>query len=204
MAEETCDGKLSGLFARKCGHKPKQGVSKKWYFNLDDVDQVATQKVNRGTKVTALVLKVGGKLYPAQGASKTKKAKHALAIGDFSTGYIHTDEFIVTYRGEKESERIQELVDGARVGTINKMVDTGVNGEISYRIAGLESGMEILNDDFDSAANSGTTTLIVATKEGEEEGTGLKIFLMPLDTELSDLEETEAWIAANEYVDPAP
>lgn len=200
---ESCDAKLSGLFARKCGHKPKQGVAKKWYFNTEDVDRVATQLANRATKCTALVLKAGAKLYPAEGSSKTKKVKHALAIGDFSNGYIHTDEFNVTYRGEEEAERIQELVDGARVGTINKMVDTGLNGEISYRIAGLESGMEILNDDFDSTANSGVTTLIVATKEGEEEGTALKIFMMPADTELSDLEETEAWIAANEYV-PVP
>lgn len=200
---ESCDAKLSGLFAKKCGHKPKQGVSKKWYFNIDDVDRGATLTVNRGTKVTALVLKAGAKLYPAEGSPKTKKIKHALTIGDFANGYIHTDEFTVTYRGEEERERIQELVDGARVGTINKMVDTGLNGEISYNIAGLESGMDILNDDFDSNANSGATTVIVATKEGEEEGTGLKLFLMAEGAETSALEETEAWIAANEYV-PVP
>lgn len=196
---ESCDAKLSGLFARKCGHKPKQGVSKKWYFNTDDVDRTATLMVNRATKVTALVLKAGAKLYPAEGANKTKKVKHALSVGDFANGYIHTDEFIVTYRGEDEAERIQELVDGGRVGTINKMVDTGVNGETSYLIAGLESGMDIINDDFDSTANSGATTIIVATKEGEEEGTALKLFLMPASAEPSDLEETEAWIAANEF-----
>lgn len=200
---ESCDATLSGLFAKKCGHKPKQGVSKKWYFNTDDIDRGATLTANRGTKVTALVLKAGAKIYPAEGSSKTKKTKHALAVGDFANGYIHTDEFIVTYRGEEESERIQELVDGARVGTINKMVDTGLNGEISYRIAGLESGMDILNDDFDSTANSGATTLIVATKEGEEEGTGLKIFLMAEGDGTTGLEETEAWIADNEFV-PEP
>lgn len=197
---ETCDASLSGLFARKCGHKPKQGVSKKWYFNIDDVDRVATQMINRATKVTALVLKAGAKIYPAEGSSKTKKVKHALSVGDFANGYTHTDEFTVTYRGEDEAERIQELVDGARVGTINKMVDTGANGETSYRIAGLESGMEIINDDFDSTNNSGATTLIVATKEGEEEGTALKIFLMAASVEPTDLEETEAWITANEFV----
>ena len=195
-----CNTQLSGLFAQKCGHKPKQGVAKKWYFNIDDVDRTATTMVNRNTKVEALVLKAGAKIYPAEGPNKTKKIKHALVVGDFANGYIHTDEFIVTYRGEDEAERIQELVEGAVVGTIEKMVDTGVAGEISYRIAGLESGMHIINDDFDSTANSGATTIICATKEGEEEATGIKQFLMPLATEASDLEETEAWIAANEYV----
>lgn len=195
-----CNAKLAGLFAQKCGHKPKQGVSKKWYFNIDDVDRVATTMLNRATKVTALVLNAGAKIYPAEGPNKTKKIKHALVVGDYANGYAHTDEFVVAYRGEDEAERIQELVDGARVGTINKMVDTGENGEITYRIAGLESGMDIINDDFDSTANSGATTIICATREGEEEGTGLKQFLMPAATEPSDLEETEAWITANEYV----
>lgn len=195
-----CDSKLAGMFAKKCGHKPKQGVSKKWYFNIDDVDTVATTMVNKNTKVSALVLKAGAKIYPAQGANKAKKVKHALVVGDFANGYIHTDEFVATYVGEDEAERIQELVEGARVGTINKMIDIGESGEITYKIAGLESGMYILNDDFDSTSNSGATTLIVATQEGEEEGTRLKQFLMTAAVEATDLEETEAWITANEFV----
>jgi hypothetical protein len=188
-----CNRKLAGKFAHKCGHRPKQGVSKKWYFNWDDVDIVGTQLANRQTKVTAFVLKAGAKIYPADTVSKGKKVKHALAVGDYGKGYLHTDELILTYVGENESERIQELVDGARVGTINKMIDGGENGETMYRIAGLESGMEIINDDFDSSANSGTTTLILATNEGEEEGTRLKIWSE------GTLADTEAWITANEY-----
>lgn len=198
---DNCETKLTAAFVRKCGHTSKQGVAKKWYFNWDEVDREATQTTNRGTKVTALVFKPGGKLYPAEGPSKNKKLRHALEIGDFANGYTHTDEFILTYRGEDEAERIQELVDGARVGTLNKMIDTGVNGEISYKIAGLEAGMEIINDDFDSDANSGATTLIVASKEGELEGTALKIFLMDasIDPEKSALQVTEEWISENEY-----
>ncbi|XKX06257.1 hypothetical protein R8G61_02765 [Tenacibaculum maritimum] len=190
MAE--CDKKLAGKFVRHCGHKPKQGVSKKWYFNIDDVDRAATQTANKGTKVTALVLKAGAKIYPAETVNKGKKVRSSLAVGDYGKGYIHTDEVVLTYVGENESERIQELVDGARVGTINKMVDTGENGEITYKIAGLEAGMEIINDDYDSSANNGTTTLIVATNEGEEEATRLKIWSE------GSIANTDAWIAANE------
>lgn len=203
MAED-CEELLAGEFARQCSHKPKQGVSKKWYFNWDDIDQEATNTVNKGTKIDALVLKANAKIYKAQGGSKSKKVKHALSVGDYGNGYIHTDELIVEYVGEKEAERIQELVLGARIVSINKMVDTGINGETSYKVAGLESGMQIINDDFDSTANSGTTTLIVATNEGEEEFTRLKIFLMPADTvsdpNLTELEATEAWIEENTYV----
>lgn len=187
----NCEQVLAGAFIRNCEHKPKQGVSKKWYGNWDDIDQVATQKANKGTCVTTLVLKAGKTLYAAEGGSKSKKAKHALAINDYGKGYIHTDELVVEYRGKDEAERIQELVLGARVFSINKMVDTGLNGETSFRIAGLESGMEIINDDFDSTANNGTTTLILATNEGEEEATGLKLYL---DT---DATTTQAWIDAN-------
>lgn len=198
MAEINCDDKLSGAFARKCGYTPKQGVISKWYGNWDDIDKEATQLSNRGTKITQLVLKAGAKIYPAQGPDNTKKVNHALSIGDYSTGYIHTDEFIVTYRGADERERIQELVDGARVFTINRMVDSGVNGELAFQVAGFDSGMKIINDDYDSSANSGTATLIVATKDGEEEGTGLKLFLE------GTLSDTEAWIEENEFKDEVP
>lgn len=203
MAEE-CEVLLTGLFARNCGHRPKQGITKKWYFNWEEVDFGATLRVNRGTKVTALIFKAGGKLYPAQGNDKSHKGNHALSVLDFGNGYIHTDNFTVLYRGENEAERIQELVDGGRVGTIIKNVDTGLNGELSYSILGLESGMVITEDIWSSSENGGTTTLTVATKEGEEESTGKKIFLMEAGAETSPLEETEAWIAANEYEEPAP
>lgn len=197
-----CDAKLAGMFARNCGHKPKQGILKKWYFNWDDVDRVATTMVNRNTRVSALVLNAGAKIYAAQGNNKTSRGNHALSVLDFGNGYIHTDNFTVMYRGESERERIQELVEGGRVGTIIQNIDTGINGELSYDILGLESGMLITEDNWSSSENSGTTTLTVATQEGEEEATGKKLFLMVAGAETSELEETEAWIVANEYVEP--
>lgn len=192
-----CNAKLAGEFTRKCGTKPKQGLLEKWYGNWDDIDRVATTLANRNTKVAILVLKAGTKLYKAQGSDKSHKGKHALAVGDYGNGYIHTDEFVPLYRGENEAERIQELVEGARVFSIQKRVDTGEAGELTYQIAGLESGMVITNDDYDSSANSGTSTIICATKEGEEEATGLKIFLLA-----GGLAATTTWIESNTYEAP--
>ncbi|WP_445454107.1 hypothetical protein [Flavobacterium sp. 25HG05S-40] len=197
MADE-CNAKLAGEFAKECGYKPKQGVAEKWYGNHEDIDIVATQLANRKTTVTLLVLKEGAKVYKAQGNDKSHKAKHALAVGDFGNGYIHTDEYVPLYIGPNEAERVQELVEGARVFTINKMVDGGIAGEIKYKIAGLESGMLIANDDFDSSANSGTSTIICATKEGEEEATRLKIWKPE-----NGIADIEAWLEDNVYV-PAP
>ncbi|TDO68826.1 hypothetical protein EV143_11810 [Flavobacterium chryseum] len=193
---ENCDEKLTGQFVKMCGHRPKQGVAGKWYINHDDVDVEATQKSNRGTVVTTLVLKTGAKIYPAVG-KKVSSIEHALAIKDFSNGYIHTDRFTITYKGPAERERVQELVDGARVVTLSKKVDTGISGELSYEIAGLESGMEITEDTFNSGADSGVTKIAVATKEGEEESTGIKLFKM-----VGGLDAIETWITTNEYVEP--
>jgi hypothetical protein len=190
---DTCNDKLSKGFVKKCAHKPKQGIKRKWYFNIDDIDKTATQLANRGTKVTALVLNAGAKVYAAEGNNKTSKANHALVVGDHVNGYIHTDNFTVLYRGEEERERIQELVDGGKVGVIVEKVDTGAQGELSYEILGLESGMAITEDNWSSSENGGATLLTVATMEGEEEGTGAKLWI---DT---DLATTVAWIAANEY-----
>lgn len=193
----TCDNKLAGEFVKKCGYRPKQGIRKKWYFNWEDVDRVATQMVNRGTKVSVLVLKVGKKFYLAEGNDKSHKGKFALAISDFGNGHIHTDSYNVSYNGENERERIQELVEGARICSIVEKVDGGVNGELSFEIFGLESGMLIIDHNYDSAANSGTVSISVATKAGEEENTGAKLFLLA-----AGAIATEAYINTNTYVAP--
>ena len=196
---EDCSTKMAGDFARKCGHKPKQGVSEKWYGNHDDIDFEATQMANRNTKITTLVLKEGGKLYKARGTKKTSSAEHALVVGDFTNGYTHIDRFTILYKGENERERVQELVEGARVFTIIKKVDTGVSGELSYEVAGFESGMAITEDNFNSNENSGVTQIACSTTEGEEEATGLKLFLLEEGTAA-----TAAWITANEFVSEEP
>ena len=192
---QNCDDKLSGQFAKECGYKPKQGLQKKWYFNWSDVDREATQSTNKGTKITQLVLKQGAVLYPADSADKGLKAKHALSVMDFGNGYVHTDTLVVLYRGESQSKSIQELVDGGRIGSIVMVNDTGLNGELTYRIFGFESGMKIIEDNYDSSANSGVTTITVATEKGEEESTGGKLFLMT-----TGLAATTAWINANTLV----
>lgn len=191
-----CDGKLAGEFVKKCGYRPKQGIAKKWYFNWDDVDRVATQLANKGTKITLLILKENCYFYEAQGNNKTSKAKHALAVLDFGNGYIHTDNFTILYHGENERARVQELVDGARVGTIVKKVDIGLNGELTFEVFGYESGMTIIEDNYDSSANSGAVAIAVATEKGEEEATGKKLFLLA-----GGVDATEAYITTNTYVD---
>ncbi len=190
MAVEKCESKLTGAFRKKCGHAPKQGIDKKWYLNRDEIDYEATQLANRGTTITTLVLKPEAKLYPAEAPkSSNKQVVHALSVGDFSNGYIHTDTFIVTNQGINESERVQELVDGAKVVTINKKT------EGTYIVAGFESGMSITNDDYDSNANSGTATLTVATEEGQEEGTRVKNLVMT---------DIETFITTNEFTEAEP
>lgn len=196
---ENCIKELAGDFAQECDAKPKTGVKRKWYANYDDVDFEATQLANKRTKVTLLVLKAGKKFYPADGNDKTSKVKHAIAIGDFTNGYIHTDEYNILYNGEAARERAQELAQGARVITISQKVDQGISGEIAFEIAGYESGMLILNDDYSSADNSGVRTVITATKAGEEENTGLKLFLLA-----GGSAATLTYLETNTYAAPDP
>lgn len=191
---ENCESKIAGKFSRICGYKPKQGLSRKWYVNIEDIDKQASQLENRKTKVSNLVLKEGALLYPAEGNKKTSRLSHALVVGDYSTGYTHTDGFTVLYRGENERERIQELVDGARVVTIVEKVDGGVDGELTYEIAGYESGMEIIEDNWSSSENGGVATITCATVAGEEESTGVKLLLFS-----EGVQAVKNWIEANEY-----
>ncbi len=188
----NCDAKLAGKFARQCGHRPKQGIQKKWYLNWNDIDRAATHLDKRGTVVTQLTLKENAYLYPAEGNPKIHKASHSLSVLEFGNGYIHTDTYTITYRGADERERIQELVDGAKVCTIIQKTDGGVNGELTFEIVGFESGMVVTEDNWSSAENSGATTLTVSTLEGEEETTGIKLL---------QIEDVEDWIRGYEYTD---
>lgn len=187
-----CSSNLSGNFIKECTHRPKQGVTKKWYINWEDIDRVATQLNASKTGITALVLKSGAKIYKAEGTDKTSKASHALVVGEYANSYTHTDTYTLLYKGDAQKEQIQKLVDGARVVSLIEKVDTGLAGETTFEIVGFESGMLITNDDYDTGANSGTTTIVVATKEGEEEATGIKSFLD------SDVATTRTWISTNE------
>jgi hypothetical protein len=197
MPTITCDTKLAGDFSRICGFKTKEGIKRKWYFNWDDVDRTTTTVVNKGTKVTVLTLKTGAKIYEARGTTKTLKNNHKLSVLDYGNGYIHTDMFTLDYHGENERQRIQELVDGGRICSIVEKIDTGLNGELTYEIYGLESGMTITEDNYDSSANSGATTITVATEKGTEEATGKKLFLLATGTAA-----TATWINTNTYVAP--
>ncbi|WP_299153056.1 hypothetical protein [uncultured Christiangramia sp.] len=195
MADE-CSSVLAGNFKRICGYKPKQGIKKKWYGNVDDIDKEATVLANRGTKITSLVLKADAKIYPVLGNDKTNGLQSSGVVGDYGNGFTHTDTVNILYRGENERERVQEIVDGARIFSIVEKVDGGENGELAFEIAGFESGMLFNAYENDFIANSGVATLTVATKEGEEEGTDVKLF------QDADYATTKAFLETNTYVEP--
>lgn len=194
MAE--CSALLAGNFNKICGYKPKQGINKKWYGNLEDIDVEATILANRRNQITTLVLKEGKKIYPVLGNDKTHQIQAVGVVGDYGNGFTHTDVVNVLYRGANERERIQEIADGARIFSIVEKVDGGEAGELTYEVAGFESGMLLSAFNYDSNANSGVATLTVATKAGEEEATPPKLLMM------TDLATTAAWLETNSYVEP--
>lgn len=189
-----CVNVIANDFVAQCeGYMPKKGTEEMYLYNINDVDYSSTTMTNKGTKVTALVLKTGKKIYKAGGNSKTNRANHALSIKDYGNGYIHTGGATILYKGEVEREAIQELVQGSRVGVIVKKRDGGLAGELKFEILGLESGMEITEDNWNTTENGGTTSITFATPEDEEESTGAKLWVE------TDLATTEAWITTNLY-----
>jgi hypothetical protein len=171
-----CVTLLANNFARKCGVKPKAGILKKFYLNYEDIDFEASQLAHNNTVIETLVLKDGAKIYQAEGNDRSHRVNHALSVGDFGNGYIHTDEFTPLYNGPEVREELQKIVEGNRVVTIVEKIDKGESGELAYEVVGFESGMVASADDYNSAENSGTRNFVVATKEGEEEATGIKLF----------------------------
>lgn len=192
---DECKNVLGGNFNRICGYKPKQGIKRKWYGNIDDIDKEATVLSARGTVITSLVLKADANLYPVLGNDKTHGLQSSGVVGDYGNGFTHTDIVNILYRGENERERVQEIVDGARIFSIVEKVDGGQNGELAFEVAGFESGMLFSAFENDFIANSGVATLTVATKEGEEEGTDVKLF------QDMDYATTKAFLETNTFMD---
>jgi hypothetical protein len=188
---ENCNIGLSGNFRRICGYKPKSGIKRKWYGNTEDIDKEASVLASRKTKVTTLVLKAGAKIYRAFGNDKTHGLSSAGVVGDYVNGFTHTDVLNILYRGDQERERVQEIVEGARVFSIIEKVDGGENGELAFELAGFESGMLFNAYANDFIANSGVATLTVASKAGEEEGTDVKLF------QVTDYATTLEWLETN-------
>lgn len=194
----SCNTKLAKNFVQQCAHTPKKGVIKKWFINWDDIDFTATQTANEGTKVTAIVLNAGAKIYPAEGHQSASKADHALSRKGYGVTYIHKDSFQITYDGETERENIQKMTKG-RFVTIIERNDKGLSGELTYEVYGLEAGMLLTEDVKNTGENAGTRNITVSTQEDQEESTGAKLFMM-LDGAENDLTATKAWITSNTYV----
>lgn len=188
---ENCENKLAQGFLQLCGYKPKAGIDNKYFINFDDVDKEATQLSADRTKITTLVLKENAKIYPAEG-DKQSKGSHEFKEDVYGNGYTHTDEYIIKYRGDVAKQNVQKLVDGGKVLTIYKKTDTGLNGEITYEVAGFDSGMKLKKDSLALTENAGTQSISVATEEGAE-GTGLKTLFMTSLAATESFIQTHLW-----------
>lgn len=193
MSCETAE--IAANFIQQCGHSPKQGLQEAYFFHLKNVDDSATVTANRNTKVTTLTLKADKKIYSALGR-EISKANFSMVEKDFGVdAFLHGYELSIKYNGEDERERVQELIEAkGGIGVLVKKNDKGLTGELYYELLGLESGMKVKNFSWDSSANSGVATLVLGTKEGQEEATPPKIYQ---DT---DLATTEAWVTTNLFV----
>lgn len=193
----ACATEIAKDFIDECGRIPKAGVENIYLVNWADIDRSSSQLAVSNTQVTALVLKATKKIYQFTARREAGQVSHALAILEFATGYIHTVQGRPLLRGAEEREVIQDLVDGGRVVAIVEKVDTGLAGELKYEIYGYESGLKLLNDDYNSNENSGVSTLILQTKEGEEEATAPKLW-----NEDTYAGGAEAFITENLYARP--
>lgn len=184
-----CNLDLANNFIRNCYHKPKAGILNKWIGLVDGVDTEATDlnltpnneiDLDSNYGVNQFVIKSGYYLYKVEGNDKTHKAKHAFSENDFDEGYIHTDTITFLDRNKVVRENIGRLSSSKRFFTISEMVDKASDGSTTFQIAGLFSGMKLINDDYDSAENSGTQTVVLETKEQELEPTGILDFLLTI------------------------
>ena len=193
----ACDTLIAKDFIDECGRIPKAGIENAYLINLDDIDKSASTLAVSNTQITALVLDAGAKIYQFTSRRDAGQASHQLAQLEFATGYLHTVQGRILLRGAEERETIQDLVDGGRVAVIVEKVDTGLAGELKYEIYGYESGLKILNDDYNSNETSGVSTIILQTMEGEEESTAPKLW-----DEGTYVGGEEAFITDNLYARP--
>lgn len=162
--------RLSGGFVKKCNYSPKAGVIRKWFFNYEDLDRIASKLSHKNTCVDELVLSKDAKIYPVY-ATKKASSNHQLITSDGGNFYKHSDTLVIIHRDKYSREYVQELVNGGRICVIIERVDENSK----YELLGYHSGMAITSDDYNTHENNATSTIIVSTPESEEESTAIKL-----------------------------
>ena len=179
----NCYPDLGGNFVVNCNHIPKAGILRKWIGIHDDIDQQATTIAENDTSgnvefgVNQLVLKANAAIYRVEGNDKVHKLKDEAAENDFVDGHIHTDTITFVDKSQAEFMRVNRM-KGRRFFSIVETVDSGGDGLTKFLIGGLESGMKMSANDFDTAENSATRTVELKTQENAlESKTVIPLFL---------------------------
>lgn len=162
--------RLSGGFVKKCNYSPKAGVLKKWFINYDDIDRINTKLTNKLTCIEELILKPEAVMYEVY-ATKKASCNHQIITSDAGNYYKHSDTLVILHRDASSRERIQELVNGGRICVLIERLDQ----ENKMEFLGYHSGMIITSDDYNTHDNKATSTITIASPEGEEEPTAIKL-----------------------------
>lgn len=197
-----CETKLSKNFIRECSYKPKQGLGRTlWLMNTEDIDRAASVLNETKTSISVLALisdaSVPRKMYKSEGNDNSHKASSELVVSEFGNGVKHTVTINILYYSDVQRAALMEIVDGARLTAIVERIDTGINGELSYEVYGFEAGMVISEMTRSSSENSGVLSFTLTSKEGEEEATDAKIFMMNDETSAPSVEVTRGWLDDN-------
>ena len=202
----SCEQDFGGNFIKNCNHIPKAGVLKEWIGIHDDLDLNATKLTKDAATgkyaVDQLVLKADKSIYRVEGNDKQFKLKDEKAENDFVEGHIHTNTTTFIDKSQAELMKINAM-NGGRFFSIVETVDRGGDGLTKFLIGGLESGMKITTNDFDTAENSGVRTVELKTQENALEGTTvLPVLLEDPNTGTGDPtpETTLAALLELEYV----
>lgn len=198
----NCEIKLSKNFIRECSYKPKQGLGRTlWLMNTEDIDRAASVLNETKTSISVLALisdaSVSRKMYKSEGNDNSHKASSELVVSEFGNGVKHTVTINILYYSDVQRAALMEIVDGARLTAIVERIDTGINGELSYEVYGFEAGMVISEMTRSSSENSGVLSFTLTSKEGEEEATDAKIFMMNDETPAPSVEVTRGWLDDN-------
>ena len=181
----TCTSLITGHFTRaeECTYNTKQGISKAWIVNLDDIlkgtDKTkATTVEASGTTIRSLILKEEKKLYRLEGVEENFQATHTFVQRTYSKAVVHNFIYRLPYNGESQLLQLQNLLTGAKGVVITKHLDRGQYGDTEFRVWGYEAGLSLSDTDSDSNANSGTTGLTLSSKEGQEESSVFKLLII--------------------------
>lgn len=168
----ACEGLITADILYDCENPPVGGLETDVVLiNISEIDRAATTyDVTNKDIVTNLQLQAGKTGYLFQGIKQINTASSELVKKEFSSDKEkHSFIGVLLNVSAVNKDQINQFKEGGKYVAVVNRKWKGADNEEAFLILGLEVGLEIETQTWNSNENDGTLTFTLASADGFEE-----------------------------------